>query len=205
MGRYNAILILAFRGSCHRAVGVFFAREAKGHGMPEVMEAMAPRDLSRLPVVAPGNPQRLYGIIRSGDVGRAYNVGIMRRVERQHRAEQLHQGSIESVEVAEFMLHHHSAVWMMIHDLPLPASCMVVAIRRRATLIVPHGPTRLEAGDQIIIHDSHDGLETFKKWEDRLFGLSHHGLWRRQTMDQSRTRMQPILAFSTPSMHGRRD
>ena len=57
------------------------------------IERMAPRDLSRLPVVDFGNPRRLLGLIRRGDIGRAYNVGVMRRVERQQRAEQLRQGA----------------------------------------------------------------------------------------------------------------
>jgi CIC family chloride channel protein len=55
--------------------------------MSAAIERMAPRDLSRLPVVDPSNPRRLLGIIRRGDLGRAYNVGIMRRAERQHRLE----------------------------------------------------------------------------------------------------------------------
>ncbi|MDH3600377.1 MAG: chloride channel protein [Candidatus Tectomicrobia bacterium] len=137
------------------------------------IERMAPRDLSRLPVVEPGNVHRLLGIIRRGDIGRAYNVGMMRRAERQHRAEQLRQGPIEAPEVAEFTLDEQaSAVGMMVHNLPLPDSCLVVAIRRGDAYIVPHGPTSLEAGDHVIIHGPRKGFEVLRKLESRLFGPS---------------------------------
>lgn len=47
-------------------------------------------------------------------------------------------------EVAEFKIADDaSAVGMMVHNLPLPEGCLVVAIRRGAAFIVPHGPTPL--------------------------------------------------------------
>jgi CIC family chloride channel protein len=138
------------------------------------IERMAPRDLSRVPVVEPENPRRLLGIIRRGDIGRAYNVGIMRRAERQHRATQVLEGPTNMAEVEEFVIDEEAAaVGMMVHNLPLPDSCLVVAIRRGEDFIVPHGPTPLATGDHVIVHGSHDGLVTFRKLERRLFGPSH--------------------------------
>lgn len=43
-----------------------------------VLRRMAPRDLSRLPVVARANPRQLLGVIRRSDVVRAYNLGAAR-------------------------------------------------------------------------------------------------------------------------------
>jgi CIC family chloride channel protein len=138
-----------------------------------VIERMAPRDLSRLPVVDPGNPRRLLGIIRRGDVGRAYNVGIMRRAERQRLADQLIHQPTEAAEVEQFTVDEQAAaVGMMVHNLPLPESCLVVAVRRGEAFIVPHGPTPLAAGDHVIVHGSHHGLEAFRQLERRLFGPS---------------------------------
>ena len=137
------------------------------------IERMAPRDLSRLPVVGFGNPRRLLGLIRRGDIGRAYNVGVMRRAERQQRAEQLRQGALNLSNVAEFTIDDGAAaVGMMVHNLPLPDDCLVVAIRRQDQFIVPHGPTQIRAADRAIIHCSQDGLATMKRLAPRLFSSS---------------------------------
>jgi CIC family chloride channel protein len=137
------------------------------------IERMAPRDLSRLPVVDPGNPRRLLGLLRRGDIGRAYSIGIMRRAERQRLADQLIKESTETAQVEEFIVDEQAAaVGMMVHNLPLPPSCLVVAIRRGDDLMVPHGPTPLAAGDHVIVHGSQDRLERFRKLEHRLFGPS---------------------------------
>ncbi|MCZ6875108.1 MAG: CBS domain-containing protein [bacterium] len=106
------------------------------------IERMTPRDLSRLPVVERSNPRRLLGLIRRDDIGRAYNVGIMRRTERQHRVDQLRTGPVMDSEVMVFDIHQHSpAVGKMVHEIRLPEDCLLVAIRRGTQLIVPHGPT----------------------------------------------------------------
>ncbi len=45
------------------------------------LRRMAPRDLSRLPVVSREDPTRLLGIVRRNDVIRAYEIGTLRRSE----------------------------------------------------------------------------------------------------------------------------
>lgn len=131
------------------------------------------RDLSRLPAVDPGNPRRVLGIIRRGDVGRDYNVGMMRRAKRQQRADQLRTDAPDQSEVTEFILDDQAAaVGLRVHNLPLPNDCLVVAVRRQAEFIVHHGPTRLQGGDRVIIHGSHEGLAAVKNLAPRLFGAS---------------------------------
>lgn len=127
------------------------------------IERMAPRDLSRLPVVDPEDTQRLLGLVRRGDIGRAYNVGIMRRAERQHRVEQLQRGPIAASHVAEIPIPAQvPVIGMGVNDLSLPEDCLVVAIHRGNTFIVPHSPTALEAGDRVIIHGPPDKLATLQ-------------------------------------------
>jgi CIC family chloride channel protein len=131
--------------------------------MSTAIERMAPRDLSRLPVVDRAHPRRLLGIIRRGDLGRAYNVGIMRRAERQHRADQLRLGPIAESEVIEFAITADSPmVDKMVHEVHLPEDCLLVAIRRGQQLIVPHGPTRLAVGDRVTVFGTPAGLSALK-------------------------------------------
>ena len=73
-------------------------------------------------------------------------------------------------EVETFTVHDQApAVGLMVHDLPLPEDCLVVAIRRGEDIIVPHGPTQLVAGDQIIFHGTRDRLATLNQLKPRLF------------------------------------
>lgn len=49
------------------------------------MRRMAPRDLSRLPVITRENPRRVVGVVRRNDIVRAYEVGVVRQEEsRDH-------------------------------------------------------------------------------------------------------------------------
>jgi CIC family chloride channel protein len=127
------------------------------------IERMAPRDLSRLPVVDPAHPRRLLGIIRRGDIGRAYNVGIMRRAERQHRVDQLRTGPIADSEVLELEIDGTSPLAdKIVSDIQLPEGCLLVAIRRDRQFIVPHGPTQLTVGDLVLVFGTREGLAELK-------------------------------------------
>jgi CIC family chloride channel protein len=139
--------------------------------MSIAIERMAPRDLSRLPVVARSNPRRLLGLIRRGDLGRAYNVGIMQRAERQRRVDQLRTGPIADSEVVEFEIAAHApVVGQMVHETQIPEGCLVVAIHRDQQLIVPHGPTELAAGDRVTVFGTREGLTELKTLGQRIFG-----------------------------------
>ena len=51
------------------------------------------------------------------------------------------------------------AVGMAIRDLGLPAECNVAAIIRRGKMIVPHGATVLEVGDEVLAVTDREGAE----------------------------------------------
>ena len=123
------------------------------------LKRMAPRDLSRLPVVDRENPRRLLGIIRRSDLVKAYNVGIVRRVERQHRADQLRMGRLTGAEFVEFEITENSpVVGKMVHEVHLPEGCIVVCIRRGRQLIVPHGSTEFDIDDHITVFSTSEYL-----------------------------------------------
>jgi CIC family chloride channel protein len=127
------------------------------------IERMAPRDLSRIPVVDRANPCRLLGIIRRGDIGRAYNVGTLRRAERQHRVDQLRMGPVADSEVLGLEIGETSPlVGKIVHDIQLPEGCLVVAIRRNGQVLVPHGPTQLATGDLVLVFGTREGLAELK-------------------------------------------
>jgi CIC family chloride channel protein len=114
------------------------------------LRRMAPRDLSRLPVVARDDPRRLLGVIRRNDIVRAYEVGVLRREEARQRADAIHavnHARAEFIEVripAEAQAANHTVA-----ELNLPRSSVLVSIRRGRELVIPHGDTRVECGDVV--------------------------------------------------------
>jgi len=115
-----------------------------------VMRRMAPRDLSRLPVVARDDPRHLLGVIRRPDIVRAYEVGVVRREEARYRAEAVSAVSHSRAEFVEVSISSDSQVaGTTIAELNLPRAAVLVSIRRGRELVIPHGDTRLEAGDVV--------------------------------------------------------
>ncbi len=114
------------------------------------LKRMAPRDLSRLPVVAAGTPQHLIGMIRRNDIVRAYEIGAMRREEARQQAEQVREMGHTQARFVEVKLEpDSSAVGKTVAELCLPRKVVLVSVRRGRDLLLPHGDTQLQAGDTI--------------------------------------------------------
>jgi CIC family chloride channel protein len=115
-----------------------------------VMRRMAPRDLSRLPVIARDDPSRLLGVIRRNDIVRAYEVGVLRREAARHRAAAIQAVDHARAEFVEVVIPANSlACGCLISELDLPRAAVLVSIRRGRELVIPHGDTRLEPGDVV--------------------------------------------------------
>lgn len=123
-----------------------FADETVG----TALRRMAPRDLSRLPVVARENPRRLVGVVRRNDIVRAYEVGTVRRDLAQQRAALTRQIGDSRAEFVDIELAPQSAaVGKNVAELKLPRSAVLVAIRRGRELVIPRGDSCLQAGDVV--------------------------------------------------------
>jgi CIC family chloride channel protein len=112
------------------------------------LRRMAPRDLSRMPVVARDDPRRLVGVVRRNDIVRAYEVGAIRREEARRRAEATRAISDTRAEFVDVPLALDShAIGKTIAELDLPRAAVLVSIRRGQELVIPRGDTCLQAGD----------------------------------------------------------
>jgi CIC family chloride channel protein len=121
-----------------------------GETVGTALRRMAPRDLSRLPVVAPDNPRRLLGVVRRNDIVRAYEVGVVRREETRRRAEAPHTVGDARTKFVDMSLGSNAAaVGKTVAELTLPRETVLVSIRRGRRLLIPHGDTRLEVGDVV--------------------------------------------------------
>jgi CIC family chloride channel protein len=116
------------------------------------LRRMAPRDISRLPVVSRKNAHQLVGVVRRNDIVRAYDVGALRREEARQRVDQLRAVSDARTRFMEVPLTTDShATGHNVATLGLPLSAVVVSIRRGRDLLLPHGNTLLLAGDVITL------------------------------------------------------
>jgi len=168
-GGNEASKYLRVRDIATRAVVSVFPDETVGIAL----RRMAPRDISRLPVVSREDTRRLLGVVRRNDIVRAYEVGAMRRHEARLRA-----GTTQAVRDthAEFidvpLLAGSCAEGKTIAELEIPRAAVVVSVRRGHDLVIPHGDTRLQAGDIVTalcdrgcaeqVRDLLNGLESAK-------------------------------------------
>ena len=114
------------------------------------LRRMAPRDLSRLPVVSRDDPRHLLGVIRRNDIVRAYEVGVLRQEQARHRAQAIQAVNDARVEFVEVKISPGSlASGFTLAQIDLPRAAVLVSIRRGHELVIPHGDTRLEPGDVV--------------------------------------------------------
>jgi CIC family chloride channel protein len=124
------------------------------------MRRMAPRDLSRLPVVARDDPRRLLGVVRRNDIVRAYEYGTLRREEARERAERTKLVNDSRAQFFDLTLPTGSpADGKSVSQVPLPRAAVLVMIRRGKDLLIPHGDTRLAAGDVVTVLCERDHID----------------------------------------------
>jgi CIC family chloride channel protein len=112
------------------------------------LRRMAPRDISRLPVVKRDNPHRLIGVVRRNDIVRAYEVGTLRREQAIHLAEAQQNVDDTRAVFVDIPLQPESyAVGKTVMEINLPRPVVLVSIRRGHELVIPHGDTKLQSMD----------------------------------------------------------
>ena len=118
----------------------------------KALRLMSEHDFGRVPVVSRQDPQQLVGLLRRGDMIRAYRQAILRKLEQQHRSQNVRLGRLTDSEIVEVTLTRDTAtVGMPVRSLRLPNHALITSIRRRSDIIIPHGDTLLEPGDQVTL------------------------------------------------------
>jgi CIC family chloride channel protein len=138
-----------------RCVGDICTRDVvtanPGDTLWRAIRTMGVRSIGRLPVVKPGT-RELQGMLRRHDIVRAYNLGISRKRDRQHIAEEIRLNNLADAHVFQVIVALNSPVaGKHIQDIHWPKDSIVASIRRHGRLIVPHGNTRLQPGDTLIV------------------------------------------------------
>ncbi len=109
-------------------------------------------DVGRLPVVDRQNPRRMVGMLRRADVVRAYDAALTRRASLRHRMEESRLGTFTGLQVEDITIHLSSPCdGHRMQDIHWPVNCLVASIRRGSQLLIPHGDTRLQVGDVLVV------------------------------------------------------
>jgi len=147
-GKLNSAPNLVVRDIATQTIISVFPDETVG----VAMQRMAPRDLSRLPVVARDDPHKLVGVVRRNDIVRAYDLGSVRREEARHQAVQNSSVNDIHAQFTEIKIKSDfHALGKTVAELTLPRAAVIVSVRRGHDLIIPHGDTRLLNGDQVTV------------------------------------------------------
>ncbi len=129
------------------------------------LQRMAPRDLSRLPVVARQNPKKLIGVLRRRNIIRAYEIGLMRRGFAMGNL----PGAPLGTSTGKFLVGRQSPlIGKSLAELNLPSAFLVIHIERDGNAILPHGDTVLRDGDAITILACDGDVEQLEKFWHQL-------------------------------------
>jgi CIC family chloride channel protein len=147
--------------ACTRRLLVTYPDETIG----SALRRMGQHDVGRLPVVERDNPRKLVGLLRRADLLRAYDAALTRRAARRHSVYQTRLDAMtpEKVKVVEVMVQPGSpASGRKVKELPWPPDSIVASIRRKQDVIIPHGETKILAGDTLTVVTEDPYLEHIK-------------------------------------------
>lgn len=122
----------------------------------KAIRKMSVHDFGRLPVVKP-ETREIVGLIGRHGIIRAYNIAMNRKLQNQHTAEHIRLNTLTGAHVFEVpVINDSSLAGQFIRDIPFPAESVVAAVKRNGRLLIPHGDTRLHAGDILtLVADTH--------------------------------------------------
>jgi CIC family chloride channel protein len=131
-----------------------------------VLQRMAPRDLSRLPVVDRTDHRKVLGVIRRSDVVRAYDLGLARRGKETPEvlAGIRRTSSVDFIEVD--LTNASRCVGRSISDISseLPEECLVISIRRLdGSTVFPRGGTIFKDGDRVVAYADKSRLQELRR------------------------------------------
>jgi CIC family chloride channel protein len=116
------------------------------------LRRMAPRDISRLPVVSRDDPRQLMGMVRRNDIVRAYEVGVTRQEDTRLMTSKSRIQEVSGFETIEMRIEHGSVSdGKKLGEVSWPREVVVVSVRRGRTSMIPRGSLVLKAGDDIVL------------------------------------------------------
>ncbi len=144
---------------CQRHLVVAYPDES----VKEALHRMSVHDIGRLPVVDPASPDKLLGWINRASIIRAYELALARRTALRHRGEQVRLEALTEAPVLEMtVVPGAPADGKTVAEVPWPEGAVLVRVQRGPELLIPHGDTRLQAGDRLTIVAEADAVHALR-------------------------------------------
>ena len=132
----------------------------------DALNKMSQRGFGRLPVISRDESGHLLGLIQRRDIVEAYQIARTKRAEIQHRTQRMKVRNIDGTEFVELILKENSlATGRTVGEIAstLPHECILISIRREGNMLIPHGETELQTGDQLTAFIRSEDVENFYK------------------------------------------
>jgi len=126
------------------------------------LNKMSRRGFGRLPVISREDPEHLLGLVLRRDIVEAYKIALAKRAEIQHRTQRMKMRNIDGTEFIELVLKEDSpATGKTVSEVAstMPHECILISIRRDGLVLIPHGETQLQVGDQITAFTRSEDVE----------------------------------------------
>ena len=126
------------------------------------LNKMSRRGFGRLPVISREDPTHLLGLVLRRDIVEAYKIALTKRAEIQHRTQRMKMRNIDGTEFVELILKEGSpATGKTVSEIAstLPHESILISIRRDGLVLIPHGETQLQVGDQITAFTRSEDVE----------------------------------------------
>ena len=111
-------------------------------------------------------------------------IGLLDHFVRAPEAASLLMGFHRGRDVADVTVRNPDLEGLSLRDLRLPFDSVIMAVRRRGALYVPHGFTRLESGDRVTVMGTTAGLKEIALRFDRHEGQAALNLMEKAVPEQ---------------------
>jgi CIC family chloride channel protein len=132
----------------------------------EALERMASLGIGRIPVVDEEDSEHLVALFRREDAVTAYHIALGQEVQHEMGRDRLRTRTVPGAGFFDIEIPPGSvADGCLIKELPVPAGCTIVSVRRGTLVLVPDGNTRLRGNDALTVFAREGSKEQF---EERL-------------------------------------
>ncbi len=127
------------------------------------LQRLSSQDVAALPVVDPGQGDRLVGMLRRRDVIAAYQRARRERPGLAARMDRLGE-SVTGARIFETVVGRDSAAAdQEVRSLSLPQGALLVGVRRGGRTLIPRGDTLLRPGDRVIAIAERENMEALRR------------------------------------------
>lgn len=154
---------LRVRDICTRNVAVARPDQTLSHALAE----FGARNIGRLPVIDPENPDRVIGMLNRADIVTAYadayrrgGRGLMMRLDEMRALSETSDTVLEEATVTSGAALDGTYV----REAHFPEQSTLVKVRRAEETIIPSGSTRLEPGDTLVVLTTRRHARRVRNW-----------------------------------------